>query len=341
MPDEVEQAIIDKKLKFYVIDAAKIARENGMGTRTNTVLQTAFFKLSGIKLAKADGTELDPIQVLKDYAEKAYSKKGQEVVEMNWKCIEAASAAIEEVKYPAAPAGKIKMPAIVSDEAPEFVKKVSAKMIAQKGNDLPVSAIPDDGTWPTATTQWEKRNVAAFIPAWDPTKCIQCGQCSIICPHAAIRLKVYDGALLEGAPETFKSADAKTPKMKALGSKVTVQVAPEDCMGCKLCVVQCPIPIPPPPSRWWSRFRCARARPRTGSSSSACRTWIPPSSTRSRFSTASSSARSSSSPARARAAARRPTSSCSPRSAAAHRERDRLLVHLRRQPAHHPVLPAR
>ena len=241
MPDEVEQAIIDKKLKFFVIDAAKIARENGMGTRTNTVLQTAFFKLSGIKLAKADGTELDPIQVLKDYAEKAYSKKGQEVVEMNWKCIEAASAAIEEVKYPAAPAGKLKMPAIVSDEAPEFVKKVSAKMIAQKGNDLPVSAIPDDGTWPTATTQWEKRNVAAFIPAWDPTKCIQCGQCSIICPHAAIRLKVYDGALLEGAPETFKSADAKTPKMKALGSKVTVQVAPEDCMGCKLCVVQCPM----------------------------------------------------------------------------------------------------
>ena len=119
MPDEVEQAIIDKKLKFYVIDAAKIARENGMGTRTNTVLQTAFFKLSGITLKKADGTVLDPIQVLKDYAEKAYSKKGQEVVEMNWKCIEAASAAIEEVKYPAAPAGKLKMPAAVPADAPE------------------------------------------------------------------------------------------------------------------------------------------------------------------------------------------------------------------------------
>ena len=160
MPDEVEQAIIDKKLKFYVIDAAKIALANGMGTRTNTVLQTAFFKLSGIKLAKADGTELDPIQVLKDYAEKAYSKKGQEVVEMNWKCIEAASAAIEEVKYPAAPAGKIKKPAAVPADAPEFVKKVSAKMIAQDGNALKVSELPDDGTWPTATTQWEKRNVA-------------------------------------------------------------------------------------------------------------------------------------------------------------------------------------
>ena len=241
MPDEVEQAIIDKQLKFYVIDAAKIARANGMGTRTNTVLQTAFFKLSGIKLARADGTELDPVQVLKDYAEKAYSKKGQDVVEMNWKCIEAASAAIEEVKYPSAPAGKLKQPATVAAEAPDFIKNVTAKMIAQKGNELPVSAIPDDGTWPTATTQWEKRNVAAFIPQWDPTKCIQCGQCSIICPHAAIRLKVYDDKDLEGAPETFKSAPTKTPKMKALGSKFTVQVAPEDCMGCKLCVVKCPM----------------------------------------------------------------------------------------------------
>ncbi len=239
MPDEVEQAIIDKKIKFYVIDAAKIARENGMGTRTNTVLQTAFFKLSGITLKKADGTVLDPIQVLKDYAEKAYSKKGQDVVEMNWKCIEAASAAIEEVKYPAAPAGKAKMPPAVPAEAPEFIQKVSAKMIAQKGNELPVSAIPDDGTWPTATTQWEKRNVAAFIPQWDPAACIQCGNCSIICPHAAIRMKVYPAAALAGAPETFKSVDAGA-LTKKFGEKVTIQVAPEDCMGCELCVVQCP-----------------------------------------------------------------------------------------------------
>ena len=240
MPDEVEQAIIDKKLRFYVIDAAKIARENGMGTRTNTVLQTAFFKLSGIKLAKADGTELDPIQVLKDYAEKAYSKKGQEVVEMNWKCIEAASAAIEEVKYPAAPAGKLKMPAAVPADAPEFVKNVSAKMIAQKGDTLKVSELPVDGTWPTATTQWEKRNVAAFIPQWDPAACIQCGNCLAICSHAAIRMKVYNDGDLAGAPATFKSAEAKA-LTKGFGSKVTIQVAPEDCMGCELCVVQCPM----------------------------------------------------------------------------------------------------
>ena len=240
MPDEVEQAIIDKKIKFYVIDAAKIARENGMGTRTNTVLQTAFFKLSGITLKKADGTVLDPIQVLKDYAEKAYSKKGQEVVEMNWKCIEAASAAIEEVTYPAAPAGKAKMPPAVPAEAPAFVQKVSAKMIAQKGNELPVSAIPDDGTWPTATTQWEKRNVAAFIPQWNPTACIQCGNCLAICSHAAIRMKVYPAAALAGAPATFKSVDAGKLTQK-FGEKVTIQVAPEDCMGCELCVVQCPM----------------------------------------------------------------------------------------------------
>ncbi len=240
MPDEVEQAIIDKQIKFYVINAAKIALENGMGTRTNTVLQTAFFKLSGITLKKADGTILDPIQVLKDYATKAYSKKGEDVVAMNHKCIEAASAAIEEVKYPSKPAGKLKMPSAVSAEAPDFIKNVTAKMIAQKGNELPVSAIPDDGTWPTATTQWEKRNVAAFIPAWDPSACIQCGNCLAICPHAAIRMKVYPAAELKGAPATFKSVDAGKLTAK-FGEKVTIQIAPEDCMGCELCVVQCPM----------------------------------------------------------------------------------------------------
>ncbi|MCQ2390263.1 MAG: 4Fe-4S dicluster domain-containing protein, partial [Kiritimatiellae bacterium] len=210
-------------------------------TRTNTVLQTAFFKLSGITLKKADGTILDPIQVLKDYATKAYSKKGEEVVAMNHKCIEAASAAIEEVQYPATVSAKVaKMPAAVSAEAPAFIQNVTAKMIAQKGNELPVSAIPDDGTWPTATTQWEKRNVAAFIPQWDPTACIQCGNCLAICSHAAIRMKVYPAAALAGAPETFKSVDAGKLTSK-FGEKVTIQVAPEDCMGCELCVVQCPM----------------------------------------------------------------------------------------------------
>ena len=235
MPDEVEQAIIDKTLDFYVINAAKIALENGMGTRTNTVLQTAFFKLSGIL------PEEEAIKKLKDYAEKSYAKKGMDVVEKNWKCIDAAVAAIEKVDYPSTVAGKLKKPATVAAEAPEFIKNVTAKMIAQEGNDLPVSAIPDDGTWPTATTQWEKRNVAAFIPEWDPSACIQCGQCSLICPHAAIRMKAYDAAELEKAPAAFKSADAKMPAVKAIGNKFTVQCAPEDCMGCTLCVNRCPM----------------------------------------------------------------------------------------------------
>ena len=238
MPDEVEQTIIDKKLRFYVVDAAKIARANGMGTRTNTVLQTAFFKLSGIL------PEAEAIKELKAYAEKSYAMKGMDVVEKNWKCIDAAVAAIEEVQYPSKPAGAFKKPPTVAAEAPAFVKDVTAKMIAQKGNDLPVSAIPADGTWPTATTQWEKRNVAAFVPEWDPAVCIQCGNCSAICPHAAIRLKVYGKDALAGAPADFKSADTKTPKMKGLGEKMTVQCAPEDCMGCTLCVVKCPMSQP-------------------------------------------------------------------------------------------------
>ena len=187
MPDEVEQAIIDKKLRFYVIDAAKIARENGMGTRTNTVLQTAFFKLSGIKLAKADGTELDPIQVLKDYAEKAYSKKGQDVVEMNWKCIEAASAAIEEVKYPAAPAGKLKMPPVVAAEAPDFIKNVTSKMIAQKGDTLKVSELPVDGTWPTATTQCRGVHPAVGSRGLHPVRQLPCDLLARGYPHEGLQ----------------------------------------------------------------------------------------------------------------------------------------------------------
>ncbi len=238
MPDEVEKAIIEKKLKFYVIDAARIARENGMGSRTNTVLQAAFFKLSGIL------PEQEALEQLKAYAKKSYEKKGMDVVEKNWKCIDAAASAIEVVDYPTAVAGQLVMPPVVSAEAPDFVKNVTAKMIAQKGDQLPVSAIPDDGTWPTATTQWEKRNVAQFVPEWDPSVCIQCGNCSAICPHAAIRMKVYNEENLKGAPEGFKSADSKSPKMKGLGSKVTIQCSPEDCMGCTLCVVKCPMSQP-------------------------------------------------------------------------------------------------
>ena len=236
MPDEVEQQIIDKKLKFYVVDAISLAKATGMGARINTIMQTAFFKISGI--IPAD----DAINYLKKAAEKSYAKKGMEIVEKNWKCIDAAVQAVEQVNVPAKPAGKIKMPAIVSADAPEFVQKVTATMMSQKGDNLPVSAIPDDGTWPTATTQYEKRNIAVEIPTWDPSTCIQCCNCSAVCPHAAIRMKVYDAAELDKAPETFKSAPAKGILAKNYpGAKFTVQIAPEDCTGCGLCITRCPM----------------------------------------------------------------------------------------------------
>ena len=234
-PDEVAQQIIDKKLKFYVVNALKLDHELNLGGRINTVMQTAFFKISGIL------PEDEAIEALKKAAQKTYGRKGEAVVKMNWDAIDAAANAVKQVNYPAQPAGKIKMPAVVADEAPEFVKIVTAEIMAQRGDDLPVSKIPNDGTWPTATTQWEKRNIATEIPVWDPDVCIQCTQCSLVCPHAAIRPKAYDAACLKDAPETFKSADAKGVIGKAFpGFKYTIQIAPEDCTGCGLCVQRCP-----------------------------------------------------------------------------------------------------
>jgi len=235
MPDEVEQQIIDKKLKFYVVNALKLDHELNLGGRINTVMQTAFFKISGIL------PEAEAIEALKKAAKKTYGKKGDAVVKMNWDAIDAASNAVKKVAYPAKPAGKVKMPKVVADEAPEFVKTVTAEIMAQRGDDLPVSKIPNDGTWPTATTQWEKRNIATEIPVWDPDTCIQCMQCSLVCPHASIRGKAYDPAALKGAPATFKCADAKGVVGKAFpGFKYTIQIAPEDCTGCGLCVQRCP-----------------------------------------------------------------------------------------------------
>ena len=175
-------------------------------------MQTAFFKIANILPAE------EAIDLLKKYAKEAYGRKGDDVVKSNWDAIDAARDAVFEVKYPSQPSGKKKMPPIVPAEAPEFVQKVTAKIIAQQGNDLPVSAMPDDGTWPMSTTQWEKRNVATQIPRWDPSVCIQCTTCSLVCPHAAIRGKVYDADVLEGAPETFKSPDAKTRNSLARNS---------------------------------------------------------------------------------------------------------------------------
>lgn len=232
IPDEVAAQIIAKKLKFYVVNALKLDQELNLGGRINTVMQTAFFKISGIL------PEAEAIEALKKAAKKSYGRKGEEVVKMNWAAIDAASNAVCQVNYPDRPACKLKMPPVVSSDAPEFVRNVTARLMAQKGDTVPVSAIPNDGTWPTGTTQYEKRNIATSIPAWDPSCCIQCTQCSLVCPHAAIRVKAYDPAILAKAPAAFKSVDAKGKEFT--GFKYTVQVAPEDCTGCGLCVQRCP-----------------------------------------------------------------------------------------------------
>jgi len=232
MPDEIERQIIKKKIKFYVIDAVKLAKELNLGSRLNTIMQACFFKIAGV---------LPPdkaIEAMKKAIRKTYGRKGEEIVQMNFKAVDSSVAALQEVQVPAKPARKLKMPPVVSADAPEFVQKVTAAIMSQQGNDLPVSAMPADGSWPTGTTKYEKRNIAIDIPKWDQNLCIQCGQCSLVCPHAAIRVKVYDAAKLNGAPAAFKSADAKGKEY--VGMKYTVQVAPEDCTGCGVCVQNCP-----------------------------------------------------------------------------------------------------
>ena len=241
LPRPVQQQIIDKQLKFYVIDAYKVAEETGMGQRVNTIMQTCFFAISGI-LPKDEA-----IAKIKEAIKKTYGKKGDKIVQMNYAAVDAALDNLHEIPVPAEATSRVATPPVVSDGAPAFVKDVTAKIMAGEGDQLPVSAMPDDGTWPTATTQWEKRNVALHVPEWDPQLCIQCGKCSIVCPHAAIRMKVYNGDLLAGAPETFKSTDARGKEFA--GKKFTIQVAPEDCTGCTTCVKACPAKDKQQPAR--------------------------------------------------------------------------------------------
>ncbi len=232
LPRQAQEAIIGKNLKFYIVRAFDIAEELGLGVRINTIMQTAFFKISNVIPLDA------AIGAIKESIKKTYGKKGEEVVTMNIKAVEKALEAVEEVEVPPKATSKIEMSPPVPENAPEFVKKVTGPIIAGKGDDLPVSAFPVDGTWPTATSQYEKRNIALHIPEWDPEICIQCGQCCIVCPHAAIRMKIYDKKLLKDAPEGFKYAPAKG---RGLEDKVfTIQVAPEDCTGCGACVNRCP-----------------------------------------------------------------------------------------------------
>ncbi|MBN1334703.1 MAG: pyruvate:ferredoxin (flavodoxin) oxidoreductase [Deltaproteobacteria bacterium] len=232
LPREVQRSIVDKRLRFFVIDAYAVARETEMGTRINTVMQTCFFAISGVL------PQEDAIRKIKGTIQKTYGRKGEEVVRKNFWAVDQTLANLHEVEVPRQVTTERVRPPVVSPEAPAFVRDVIATMLAGEGDRLPVSAFTVDGTWPTATTQWEKRSIAQDVPIWDPAACIQCAKCSLMCPHAAIRPKVFDPALLADAPASFRSADAKGREFAGL--KWVIQVAPEDCTGCGVCVGTCP-----------------------------------------------------------------------------------------------------
>jgi pyruvate-ferredoxin/flavodoxin oxidoreductase len=231
LPREVQRQIIDKKAEFYVIDAIDLAKKLGLGARINMIMQTAFFLIS--KILPRD----EAIKAIKDAIVKTYGKKGEKVVNMNFAAVDSASEALEKVEYPKEVTSTFDRPPIVPDNAPDFVKNVTAEIIAGRGDKLPVSAFPVDGTYMSGTTQYEKRNIAVDIPVWDPDICIQCNICAIVCPHAAIRPKIFEKEYAGNAPETFKYMEVKKP-LKDL--YYALQVAPEDCTGCELCVHACP-----------------------------------------------------------------------------------------------------
>jgi pyruvate-ferredoxin/flavodoxin oxidoreductase len=233
IPRQVAQTIKDKKLKFFIIDAYSVSRKVGLGMRINTIMQTCFFAISNVLPQK------EAIEAIKEHTKKSFSKKGAEVLRMNYEAIDQALSHLIEVKIPQEIPSSLESVSTVLDKAPAFVRKVTAEMMAGRGDLLPVSAFPCDGTYPVGTTQWEKRNIAQEIPVWDKDICIQCGKCAIVCPHAVIRVKAYDPKHLASAPATFKAVDAKDKEWQGL--KYTIQVAPEDCTGCGICVDACPV----------------------------------------------------------------------------------------------------
>jgi pyruvate-ferredoxin/flavodoxin oxidoreductase len=233
LPTPVQETLLAKQAKFFVIDATKVARESGMGGRINTIMQVCFFALSGV-LPKDEA-----IAAIKNSIKKTYGKKGEEVVQMNLKAVDNTLAHLHEVAFAnnkVNGTGALLLP--ITPNAPAFVRNVLGKIAAGFGDELPVSAFPNDGSFPTATAQFEKRNLALEIPVWDEKTCIQCLKCVAICPHATIRAKVFDAAELKNVPATFKSCDSRVPEFK--GQKFSLQVAPEDCTGCRICVEVCP-----------------------------------------------------------------------------------------------------
>ncbi len=232
LPLEVQRDIVDKRLDLWVVDAARVAREAGLGHRINTVMQPCFFALAGVLERE------QAIAAIKRWVEAAFSRRGEEVVSRNFAAIDHAVAALSHVEVPAAAtASRHRRPTVAAD-APGFVQRVTARMMEGKGDLLPVSALPVDGTFPTGTARWEKRSLAAEIPVWDPSVCIDCGKCAIVCPHTTIRMKVFEPDALQGAPERFLSKDFRSRDVP--GRRLTIQVAPDDCTGCGVCVEVCP-----------------------------------------------------------------------------------------------------
>lgn len=231
---EVQKQIIDKKLKFYTINAVEVARETGMGQRINTIMQACFFAISNILPRE------QAIAEIKNAIKKTYSKKGDAIVQKNFEAVDASLAHMHEVKVPAQPTSTRHTDLPVPADAPEFIQKVTGEIIAGRGEQLPVSAFESvaDGTWPTGTTQYEKRRIATEIPVWDPETCIQCGKCSIVCPHGVIRMKVASDEELASAPATLKRADYKGKEFA--GKKFILQISAEDCTGCGICTSACP-----------------------------------------------------------------------------------------------------
>ncbi len=232
LPKNVQADIIRKKLKFYVIDAATVARDTGMDGRINTIMQTCYFALSGVLPRE------EAIAAIKKTIEKTYAKKGKAIIDKNFHAVDSTLELLYEVRVPQFSTSTLKMALSIAGNAPAFVQDVTASMLSGKGDDLPVSKMPIDGTYPSGTTQWEKRNIADFVPIWDPETCIQCGNCAYVCPHSVIRAKFYNEKNLEKAPEGFKSAPINSRGFPE--TKYSLQVYVEDCTGCNLCVEVCP-----------------------------------------------------------------------------------------------------
>jgi pyruvate-ferredoxin/flavodoxin oxidoreductase len=232
LPGKVQQQLIAKKAKLYVIDAYQVARDTGMGSRMNTIMQVCFFAISKVLPRE------EAIEAIRESVRHTYGRKGEEVVQKNLRAVDETLSHLFEVSLPDRATTRTAMPSPFSGEAPKYERDVLGTIYAGHGDTLPVSAFPVDGTFPTGTSKWEKRNIALEIPVWDTKTCIQCGKCAMVCPHAVLRIKVYDKEHLQAAPATFKSSDVRDKEWQ--GMKYTIQIAPEDCTGCGICVDICP-----------------------------------------------------------------------------------------------------